>query len=318
MKKVSLYKVKSFGDKLSSVFDFISENKKIYLQSLLNVFLPIAVLLALCGVAMVASMGGQLLTITEHPEAFAALSATSILSIVMMYILGLVAICMLSSINFTLVREYDSRPNGFEGVPFSELQGPIWHGCWRAFLAFLFTGLVCTIAIIVLAIIFSIFGATFGWRDNVWIMLFLIFLTILACMVFVLPLSLFLPDYIISGDSITTSFGRSYRYGLRTWWGVLGQMIVMGIIAYIVMLLFMIPFYILFGIDIAMDNSGELTSGVQIGLAVGMFIALLLAAVGEYFAYSMTNLALAFQWGHAAEKLDGKSTEDEVENFENL
>jgi hypothetical protein len=93
-----------------------------------------------------------------------------------------------------------------------------------------------------------------------------------------------------------------------------------GLMFYLFVIVASIPWYITFVLQMVahMDSSASMAFTDSVWFKFISYLLGIVQAFGCYLGYNLLYIALGIQYGHAAEKLDGVSVENDVEHFETL
>ena len=304
-RKIELYRVRSFGDKLNDTFAFVNENYRQLLKYLTYFLLPLSLVQAVAmngylGNMMTLSMGGGSGMSSDDVMSMAGSMAFYAL------VYGVGAFLLLTVV-YALMRLYNSREQRLNGLMWEEMKPEVGLMLRR--------GLLLVLLGIVVAVLFGLL--IFALVQFSPMMLFLL---LPALFVVALPLSLLTPIYLFEERiSLTDALGKSLRLGFRTWGGILAVMLVMTIIASVLQGVVSIPWYIafivksLFGLQQAEDSFVN-----SVGFSFIIYLLGVVQAFGGFLTYSLAYISLAYQYGHAAEKIDGVTVDTDIEHFEEL
>lgn len=222
-----------------------------------------------------------------------------------LYLLGTV---MLTSLVYALVRTYNEREKRLEGVTLGMLKPLLFGNVRRVFL------------IMIVGVLLVLFvGLIVGFIATVIPFMAIAFLFVLLVVVVSVPLAIWAPVYLFEDIYIIDALKKAYRLGFATWGGIVLISIVMGFIAAILQGVTMIPWYIgtIVKYIFAMTDAG---GGATVSAAYS-FVLYLLAVVqafGVYMSMIFSLLGLAYQYGHASEKIDYVMVESDIDNFDKL
>lgn len=222
-----------------------------------------------------------------------------------LYLLGTV---MLTSLVYALVRTYNEREERLEGVTLGMLKPLLFRNVRRVFL------------IMIVSVLLVLFvGLIVGFIATIIPFIALAFLFVLLVVVVSVPLAIWAPVYLFEDIYIIDALKKAYRLGFATWGGIVLISIVMGFIAAILQGVTMIPWYIgtIVKYIFAMTDAG---GGATVSAAYS-FVLYLLAVVqafGVYMSMIFSLLGLAYQYGHASEKIDYVMVESDIDNFDKL
>jgi len=282
--KIALYVQRSFGEKLTATFDFIKENWKPLMKFTTYLMLPLCLLQ---GLSLNGLMSGTMALGDMTGGSFdSSVVGASIMALVTYYslyaVLYLLGTVMLKPLLFRNVR--------------------------RVFL------------IMIIGVLLVLFvGLIVGFIATVIPFMAIAFLFVLLVVVVSVPLAIWAPVYLFEDIYIIDALKKAYRLGFATWGGIVLISIVMGFIAAILQGVTMIPWYIgtIVKYIFAMTDAG---GGATVSAAYS-FVLYLLAVVqafGVYMSMIFSLLGLAYQYGHASEKIDYVMVESDIDNFDKL
>ena len=134
--------------------------------------------------------------------------------------------------------------------------------------------------------------------------------------IFMLPLALLMPAYMLEKQSFFKTLASSYRMGFITWGGVFAVLLVMAIIAGLIQLAASAPWYIVTMVEYVFslsENAATESASVGFNILSG-FMALFLffgQAIGLLFIYS----GMGYQFGHASVKSQEIKVTDQIDSF---
>ena len=315
--RIPLYKIRQFGEKINDTFSFVSENFKPLFKYVTYFMLPLALLMAL---AMNGYMDGVLQT-ARNPD---AMSAGVIANFAVGYggiiLLSLLMGIILPALIYAMMRIYSERENGLKNLTWQELKPTMMHLLKRntkLMLAFLFFGLLLFAVfgvLVALSVAISTKVVTLG-------ILFIIVL-IVGMVVITVPFSLASPIYLFEEDmTFIGALKKAFRLGMRTWWGIFGVTLVLYIIIGIVSGVISMPWYIATMAKTFFGLEGEGAEDSFVNGTMFSFITYLLGVVQAwvgYLCYSVPVIGMAYQYGHASEKVDHVTVATDIEQFETL
>jgi hypothetical protein len=289
---IKLYSRRSFNQKLSDTFDFAKENWKPLFRLLSYFVLPISIIEAFF---MMTPRND-----VSNSAIIRNLSGTGFINI----IAGIVIIAAV----YGYMKLYEAHREGLAGISFKDFYNAISRCYKRACIASLFTLLIVVIAVGIIAVLASIYSDS---GINAFLITFLILLT-LAFIACIFSLVLIFPVYLFEDDlSITAAFVKAMRLGFKTWAGIFGLTIFIGVLVSLLTFIVAIPYFIIIFLTTTLDIG---SSNIVMNILSFIFTALML--FGSYMFSTLSIIALAYQYGHAAEKIDGASVEKDVEDFE--
>ena len=292
--KIAMYVKRNFGEKLSASFDFIKENWKLMLKFTTYLLLPICLIQALSLNGMMGYMtvladlsGGSV-----SSDASLMMSFFSYYSLYMfVFLIGTIA---LTSLIYALIRTYSERDERLQGVTLGMLRPMLLRNVKRLVVMTLF-GLLL---MVLLGVIMGFMAAL------LWPVLFL-----------VIPFVINLFEDI----SVMESLKKTFRLGFATWGGIFLISLIMGLIAGILQGVTMMPWYIgtIVKSIFAMSSGGS-EATVSVGYNFMLYLLAIVQAFGAYLAMIFSLVGLAYQYGHASEKVDNIMVESDIDNFDKL
>ncbi|WP_300728738.1 hypothetical protein [uncultured Bacteroides sp.] len=296
--KITLYAKRTFGEKVNAVFDFIRQNAKTLFKYLTYFMLPISILKAL-------SVSSSLQTILSMGASETIDYSQVMTDFTWLILANNIGNIVLISLLFALIRIYNERENGLQGLTMNELLPRFLKNLKRT---------VIMILLFTMLFIFLIFFFVLllTYNENV-----LFFIAIPLAFVMCIGLATFPVAYLLEDNPFFPTLVKTCRLGFRTWGGALAIIIVFGIITWILQKIASLP---LGAVQISNNLLGENTEFLASSPNY-IFITYLFSTIeafGSYLASVLTFLGLAYQYGHSCEKIDNKSVDADIENFDNL
>ena len=303
--KTSLYVKRSFGGKLNASFEFIKENWKVLLKFTVYLILPVCLIQAFSWNGLMTSW----LSIAEEldVESDAASYATTIAWLIhygvymLVFMLGSI---VLYSLVYALMRTYNEREGGLDGITLKELRPLLFANARKMLVAII----VCTLfMVIVMSVVVGVAFLT----------LYSLILTVPLFFFCCVPLALLAPAYLLGDGSLGKSFKRAFRLGIVTWGGVFLMLLVMGIIGGILQGVLSIPWYVAFTVkSIFFTSDAGAATDVSVGYSFFLYLLGIVQTFGMYVAMLFPMIGLAYQYGHASERVDNVRIEDDINNFD--
>lgn len=309
MQKIELYVVRTFSQKLSATFEFLSENGKTLFKFLAYLLLPVSAVQALGLNTLMEGMwsvaygqgDGDNNTLfrmaTGYGLTIITLMAGTLLCVSMVY--GMMSI-------------YGKREERLTGLTMKEFRPTLLRNLLRSFLM--------SIAITAALVVFILAAAGIGILGDKSMLVFILCLAYIAILVVCLPISLAIPIYLMEdGITLWKALSKAIRLGFKTWGGIFAIMFIMGLISYFIQSISSVPFYLMIlfkAMLISSDGAAALASSPI--YTFFMYLFGVLTSFCMYIGMMMIYLALGIQYGHAAEKIDGVSVEQDVDNFESF
>lgn len=309
-RRIHLYASRSIGETLSATFDFVTQNFVPLIKFLSAFLLPVSALMGLSYQSMFSSFA-NIENINDETEL--------ILSVVMGYlpvlVLCLIGALLTVAVTYTLMQKYQQRDNLLKGVTLNEIKPLLKHNLWRLLKMLLLLTLIGMVAFVVLVLVATMI-MSIGSKFEVF--LFLLYMAMLAI---ALPLGLVLPMCVFEPElSLFSCVKKALRLGFKTWGTLFVVMLVITMLVQIVSFILMIPFLfttmtsIFFEIDSTQYASLAYTSSAW--FSVLTFASSLLFCFGLLLMSALSFVAFAFCYGRAADKVEGVSVKNAVQNFD--
>lgn len=309
-RRINLYASRSIGETLSATFDFVTQNFVPLIKFLSAFLLPVSALMGLSYQSMFSSFA-HIENLNDETE--------QILSVVMSYLpvllLCLIGALLTVAVTYTLMQKYQQRDNLLKGLTLNEIKPLLKHNLWRVFKMLLLLTLIGIVAFVVLVLV-AMMIMSIGSKFEAF--LFLLYMAMLAI---ALPLGLVLPMCVFEPElSLFSCVKKALRLGFKTWGTLFVVMLVITMLVQIVSFILMIPFLfttmttMFFEIDSSQYASLAYTSSAW--FSVLTFASSLLFCFGLLLMSALSFVAFAFCYGRAADKVEGVSVKNAVQNFD--
>lgn len=309
-RRINLYASRSIGETLSATFDFVTQNFVTLIKFLAAFLLPVSALMGLSYQSMFSSFA-NIENLNDETE--------QILSVVMSYLpvllLCLIGALLTVAVTYTLMQKYQQRDNLLKGLTLSEIKPLLKHNLWRVFKMLLLLTLIGIVAFVVLVLVAAMI-MSIGSKFEAF--LFLLYMAMLAI---ALPLGLVLPMCVFEPElGLFSCVKKALRLGFKTWGTLFVVMLVITMLVQIVSFILMIPFLfttmttMFFEIDSSQYASLAYTSSAW--FSVLTFASSLLFCFGLLLMSALSFVAFAFCYGRAADKVEGVSVKNAVQNFD--
>lgn len=309
-RRINLYASRSIGETLSATFDFVTQNFVTLIKFLAAFLLPVSALMGLSYQSMFSSFA-HIDNLNDETE--------QILSVVMSYlpvlVLCLIGALLTVAVTYTLMQKYQQRDNLLKGLTLSEIKPLLKHNLWRVFKMLLLLTLLGIVAFVVLVLVATMI-ISIGSKFEAF--LFLLYMAMLAI---ALPLGLVLPLCVFEPElGLFSCVKKALRLGFKTWGTLFVVMLVITMLVQIVSFILMIPFLfttmttMFFEIDSTQYASLAYTSSAW--FSVLTFASSLLFCFGLLLMSALSFVAFAFCYGRAADKVEGVSVKNAVQNFD--
>lgn len=309
-RRINLYASRSIGETLSATFDFVTQNFVPLIKFLSAFLLPVSALMGLSYQSMFSSFA-HIDYLKDETEL--------ILSVVMSYLpvllLCLIGALLTVAVTYTLMQKYQQRDNLLKGVTLSEIKPLLKHNLWRVFKMLLLLTLLGIVAFVVLVLVATMIMSIGSKYEAFLFLLYMAMLAIALPLGLVLPLCVFEPEL-----GLFSCVKKALRLGFKTWGTLFVVMLVITMLVQIVSFILMIPFLfttmttMFFEIDSSQYASLAYTSSAW--FSVLTFASSLLFCFGLLLMSALSFVAFAFCYGRAADKVEGVSVKNAVQNFD--
>ena len=309
-RRINLYASRSIGETLSATFDFVTQNFVPLIKFLSAFLLPVSALMGLSYQSMFSSFA--------HID-YSKDETELILSVVMSYLpvllLCLIGALLTVAVTYTLMQKYQQRDNLLKGVTLSEIKPLLKHNLWRVFKMLLLLTLIGIVAFVVLVLVATMIMSIGSKFEAFLFLLYMAMLAIALPLGLVLPLCVFEPEL-----GLFSCVKKALRLGFKTWGTLFVVMLVITMLVQIVSFILMIPFLfttvasMFFEIDSTQYASLAYTSSAW--FSVLTFASSLLFCFGLLLMSALSFVAFAFCYGRAADKVEGVSVKNAVQNFD--
>lgn len=309
-RRIHLYASRSIGETLSATFDFVTQNFVPLIKFLSAFLLPVSALMGLSYQSMFSSFA-HIDNLNDETE--------QILSVVMGYLpvllLCLIGALLTVAVTYTLMQKYQQRDNLLKGLTLNEIKPLLKHNLWRVLKMLLLLTLIGMVAFVVLVLVATMIMSIGSKFEAFLFLLYMAMLAIALPFGLVLPLCVFEPEL-----SLFSCVKKALRLGFKTWGTLFVVMLVITMLVQIVSFILMIPFLfttmtsMFFEIDSTQYASLAYTSSAW--FSVLTFASSLLFCFGLLLMSALSFVAFAFCYGRAADKVEGVSVKNAVQNFD--
>lgn len=302
-KHIPLYAERTFGQKLNATFDFIRDHWRVLLRMLCYLLIPVSLLMALCLNSYIDLLGTPQYLMEDEPTN--PLLSTTYIGLVFLAAAGTI---FASAVVYALMRFHEDPKQDIDSLVMRSLWPEMRRGIFRLFGLFLLFVLVG-----IVFFVFSAFAAIFSG-----FLLIIFYPLALFCMV---PLTLLWPASLLGNDGLLATIKKALRYGFRTWGSTAAIVIVVGFLVSVGTNVIGIPYYItqisrLLFLEDPTSGSLAFTSTPQFAVLNYLFCAVY--SFIWFIGVAIYSIAVGYQYGHAAELLDGVALQHDMEQFETL
>lgn len=309
-RRINLYASRSIGETLSATFDFVTQNFVPLIKFLSAFLLPVSALMGLSYQSMFSSFA-HIENLNDETEQILSV-VTSYLPVLLLCLIGAL---LTVAVTYTLMQKYQQRDNLLKGITLNEIKPLLKHNLWRLLKMLLLLTLIGMVAFVALVLVATMIMAIGGKFEA---FLFLLYMAMLAI---ALPLGLVLPMCVFEPElGLFSCVKKALRLGFKTWGTLFVVMLVITMLVQIVSLILIIPFMfttvasMFFEIDSSQYASLAYTSSAW--FSVLTFASSLLFCFGLLLMSALSFVAFAFCYGRAADKVEGVSVKNAVQNFD--
>lgn len=309
-RRINLYASRSIGETLSATFDFVTQNFVTLIKFLAAFLLPVSALMGLSYQSMFSSFA-NIENLNDETEQILSV-VTSYLPVLLLCLIGAL---LTVAVTYTLMQKYQQRDNLLKGLTLSEIKPLLKHNLWRVFKMLLLLTLIGIVAFVVLVLVAAMIMSIGSKFEAFLFLLYMAMLAIALPLGLVLPLCVFEPEL-----GLFSCVKKALRLGFKTWGTLFVVMLVITMLVQIVSFILMIPFLfttmttMFFEIDSSQYASLAYTSSAW--FSVLTFASSLLFCFGLLLMSALSFVAFAFCYGRAADKVEGVSVKNAVQNFD--
>ena len=309
-RRIPLYASRSIGETLSATFDFVAQNFVPLIKFLSAFLLPVSALMGLSYQSLFSSFAH-----IEDYDDETELILSAVTSYIPVFVLCLIGALLTVAVTYTLMQKYQQRDNLLKGITLNEIKPLLKHNLWRLLKMLLLLTLIGMVAFVALVLVAAMIMSIGGKFEA---FLFLMYVAILAI---ALPLGLVLPMCVFEPElGLFSCVKKAVRLGFKTWGTLFVVMLVITMLVQIVSIIVIIPFMfttvssMFFEIDSSQYASLAYTSSAW--FSVLTFASSLLFCFGLLLMSALSFVAFAFCYGRAADKVEGVSVKNAVQNFD--
>ncbi len=304
---IPLYRVRSFSDNFTDTFDFMTQNLKPLFRLFLYLLLPICLLQS-------AGMGGffenymRLVTnIGDASQVDSFWDTHTIVGYAVYVMAALLASVMLLSLTYALMSEYGERKGDLSAVSVRMLW-PRLRGNLRRSGILMLMGMAVVLVVVGIMVLTALVSP--------WLLIVVVPLLLVVAV----GLMLWAPVYLFEDRlNVFEALEKTVRYGYHTWGKLFLVLVVMYMIMNVAQSILLFPSMILMALKAvlfptAFENGGFL----PLLYTFGTFVLTVVTTFVTYFFTVLFYVAVAYHYGHAAEKLDNVSVAGDIDQFEQL
>ncbi|WP_044172782.1 hypothetical protein [Flectobacillus major] len=314
MKKTTLplERERDFGDKINDTFTFVKINFKIFVQSIVLITGPVALIAGIfaglhqvnvLGAAGSASASSDTATnINDFLKALGQSSAQLMTpTYYIMFIATIIANVLLVVVVYSFMQVYREST---ERVSFNQVLEKVkdhFRVVLRCFLAIvaIMMGILLIIGLAIAALSAAL---------NAGIAAFLSVFLFLPLIYFAVMFSLCPAIIVFEYSDVSYALGRAKYLITNKWWSTFGIIMVMGIINYFLSLVFTLPAGIIMFLKIFKIGSGVTGDA-------SLVITTTLSTIGSSLVSALSYVAIGLQYFNLVEKKEGNSLFKKIENI---
>lgn len=310
-----LYCCRTFGEKFSNTFDFITANWRVLLRMLTIVLLPLCAVQAINVNGLVSSVYSDL----DVGGDIAGKVVGVVLNYCALLVFGIISTAVLVSVVYAIMKLYhEQNADGTAAHPelgsmtFAQLR-PLMMRQLRA--AFKAIGAIFLVSVVLMAVIMAVV-VPLALASMSGALVIAVLVAYVVALVVLVPMTLALPVYSFEDIGFFSGIRKTLVYGFKTWRGIVALMCVMWLLVSVVLGVLGMPWIIAFMLK-TMFLSGDIA---ELGFTLSVWFSFLQYLCGvvyvytSYMGYAVVLVALAYQYGHAREKIDGEEFGSDI-NF---
>lgn len=283
--QIEFYQKRQFGDKLNATFVFIRENAWPYLKMQLLIAGPILLISSI----LVNQLSLGFLSFNEEITASFVIDMFRIYGLTLL--ITLVTTTIMPVIAYSYMKAYQSK------APEDITVATVTNGFANKFFNLLGFNILTYIVVIIGLFFLIIPGIYLG-----------VVLSIGASII------------VFEDNNPIDGFGRAFTLIKEKWWSTFGLIIVMAIIGFVINMLFGLPRSIFFGVKVFtaledeqfVESIGEMSQTDQLlNVLFSIF-----ETFGNILTYSLTYIALAFQYFNLVERRESRGLVSKIEQMD--
>lgn len=310
---IELHQTRDFGRKVNATFEFVKQNFKALIRSILYIAGPPILVASLLMGSFLGDMYSTMFSMGQggDPEAFMQtfLSVNFWLQVAVMIIFYVVSIVTTTAtINNYIILYGEKKSNEIE-------VSEVWARVRETFGMYLGTTLLVTLVLIAVYIVGAIPMVLLAAVSP-----FLIFFGLIAFMIIILYVMVTLSlVFIVRGYEKTgffESIQRSFYLIKGKWWSTFGLLMILYLIVSTISSIFFIPWYVLFFVQAlhAVENPGAVAEQ-DMTIQVIMAILLSMYYLSQMILHALPNVGIAFQYFNLVEMKEAKGLMNQINDL---
>jgi len=301
--KYILYRKRTFSEKFNLAFDWLRDNWRPLLRFSTIFLLPISLLQGF-GYSDMTGLSSIVSSFSPDGTPY----ETSDWAVLLSFFCSMAGIFLSYSLFFSLIKLSFVDGADMEKLSLRDVWRTMRKNMGRLLLGGFLLSFVFGLGVSVVMVV------SMPFIQIAYIGVLLYFLILLALCLFAVTLLPFLPIYMLDEDiSFDYAFSQGFRLGRKCIWGFLGVVAVVGVLSYTLAGLGHAPVIAFLALKSLVLSRALSTSAV-----FADFFVYLSSVAASYIGFLITVLSvltLSIQTGHAADKIDGVSADDEIDDF---
>lgn len=288
----SIYQQRTFSEKFSYAFNWMSTNRKAVLKYYALLFLPISFLMSfgmMSAMELQAYIDPTNFSFDTLKEDMGPLSTYYLLTLAGSF-LGTSMFFALFNISEQLHKPLNETTFGYVWKQMKKNMGKV---------------LLAAILIVFFVVVLCAIMFTLSWVNSL-----INIVTIPAMIAVIVALMAFGPLYLLNDEPLFESLAHALKLGFKSWWGFFSTGLVMTILVYLIQLVFSLPLQVCTSLG-TIIGTGEGFGGTLLYIVCIAFATL--ACFVNFVLSPLSFLILTVQYGHAANKHEGTTDFDNMD-----
>ena len=301
---IRLYRTRTFGEKMSDTFDFVRENWHPMLKYLTYLLLPVALVQAF-------TTGNFMSSYMTFANTMGKTDIETMMpwltSMGVSLLFNTVAMLLACALIYTMMQVYEQRPNRLQNVTFAELSSGIKQKTVRQIVLLILTVILVLLVGGVIFFLLAMINSALVFLGGLIVFLLLPFLMLAN------------PIYLFEKIGVVGAISKSIRLGWKTWAGIVAVITVLYLLVTIVQSVVSMPWYIMMTLkNVLATQNTEPGFMSSFGYTAIQYVLGVISNFCASCLLTLISLGLAYQYGHACDKVDGVTVDRDIENFETL
>lgn len=307
---INYHQTRDFSKKMTVTFEFVRENFKPLVKSILMIAGPPVVVASVMLGSFFSDLIGASFTAAKNPEIIQnmVMSVGFWAQIALMVLFGILStVLTIATINNYMLLYEEQRTNKVE-------VSQVWDRVQKTFWMYLGTGFLLgtllIVALMVLAIFMGLLAAVSEWLIAFGAIAVMVgFYYLIVCLTFVFIIRAY--ERIGFMDATV----RSFKLIQGKWWSTFGLTMVLYLIVGTISSVFFIPWYVVTLISMmhSVETGGIETPGMGYNIMTTIFFGLYYLA--RTVLYALPGIGIAFQYFNLVEMKESRGLMNQIENF---